>query len=104
MKLSEAKYLTGAKSEKGSLHWFLNNFFTHESTTEFESGEGNNFRVKSGFDIWARGQRVVGVEVHPDGEQWEANVVHAGTGNVQTTYLPLEDWRVHQSKQIWPQV
>ena len=98
MKLTEVAY---DDSGKGSLEWFLQNFFTQESTTEYESGEGVNYRIKPGFDIWARGQSVTGVEIYPNGD-WQANVIHAGTQNVQTTHLPLEDWRVHQTQQIWP--
>lgn len=97
--LKEARYAGG---EKGSLDWFLKNFFSEYQSQEMEGGLQRGYRVNNGFEITGRGRRVIGVDVHPNGE-FEWAVLHATHGTTQHTYFPLSDIVVKQTKQLWPQ-
>ena len=97
--LREAKY-TGTSS-KGSLEWFIQNFFKQRGETKYHNGTGYAYEVKSGFHITARGAKVIGVDTYPNGD-YEFGSKHSVSGGAIKGYVDLEDLVVTQVKQIWP--
>lgn len=97
--LTEARYAGG---HKGSLEWFLKNFFEEYQTEEMEGGLAREYRVKAGFLLSARGNRVVEVITYPNDDH-EFLVKDSPHGHKMTKHVSLDDIVVKQVKIIWPQ-
>ena len=101
MKLKTLKEASYADESKGSLKWFLKNFFVEYQSQELTNGTQRGYRVQRDFEITARGRRVIGIDVRADSE-YDLAVLHSAHGTTQHMYAPLSDLAVKQVKQIWP--
>ncbi len=96
--LTEARYVS---REQGSFEWFLKNFFEEYETEEMEGGLAIGYQVKEGFEITARGSRVVEVVTYPN-DDYQFLVKDSPQGHKMTKHFSPKDMVVKQVKTIWP--
>ncbi|KKK74657.1 hypothetical protein LCGC14_2881570 [marine sediment metagenome] len=96
--LTEVRY---AGDEKGTLEWFLKNFFEEHQSEEMEGGLAISYQVKDGFELTGRGSQIVEVVTYPNDDH-QFLVKDSPHGHKMTKHISLDDIVVKQVKIIWP--